>query len=68
MAVDMTVGHEEVEPAVVVHVEETHAPAEIASVDAKAGEVGAIFKGSVAEGTVKASVAFRYPSRLCMDA
>ena len=38
LGVDMAVGHEDVEPAVVVHVEEAHAPAEEASVDAEAGD------------------------------
>ena len=51
--VDVTVGDEDVEPAVVVHVEEADAPAEVAGVDAEAGEVGVVVEVEVAEVVVE---------------
>ena len=49
LGVDMAVGHKDVEPAVVVHVEEADAPAEEAGVDAEAAGIGAVFEDGVAE-------------------
>ncbi len=49
LGVDVAVGHEDVEPAIVVHVEEAYAPAEEAGVDAKAGEIGVVVEVAVAE-------------------
>ena len=47
--IDVAVGDEDVEPAVVVHVEEADAPAEVAGVDAEAGEVGVVVEVAAAE-------------------
>ena len=47
--IDVSVGDQDVEPAVVVHVEEADAPAEVAGVDADAGEVGAVVEVEAAE-------------------
>ena len=51
--VDVAVGDEDVEPAVVVHVEEADAPAEKAGVDAEAGEVGAVVEVEPAQVQVE---------------
>ena len=51
--IDVAVGDHDVEPAVVVHVEEADAPAEIAGVDADAGEVGAVVEVEAAEVLVE---------------
>ena len=53
LGIDVAVGDEDVEPAIVVQIDEADAPAEIARVDAKAGEVGVVFKGAVAEVLVE---------------
>ncbi len=53
LRVDVAVGDEDVEPAIVVEVDEADAPAEIAGVEAEAGEVGVVFKGAVAEVEVE---------------
>ena len=47
--IDVAVGHEDVEPAVVVHIEEADAPAEEASIDAEAAGISAVFEDGVAE-------------------
>ncbi len=49
LGVDVAVGHEEVGPAVIVHVEEADAPAEEAGIDAEAGEVGVVVEVAAAE-------------------
>ena len=53
LRIDVTVGHEDVEPAIVVHVEEAYAPAEETRVDAETGEIGVIVEVAVAEVEVE---------------
>jgi hypothetical protein len=49
LGIDVAVGDKNVEPAVVVDVDEADAPAQQARVDAKACLVGAVVEGAVAE-------------------
>ena len=53
LGVDVAVGHEDVEPPVIVHVEEAYTPAEEAGVDAEAGEIGVVVEVAVAEVEVE---------------
>ena len=53
LGVDVAVRDQDVGPAVVIHVEKADAPAEVAGVDAEAGEVGVVFEGAVAEVEVE---------------
>ena len=47
--IDVAVRHQNVEPAVVIHVEEADAPAEQARIDAQTAWIGAVFEVAVAE-------------------
>ena len=53
LGIDVAVRHEQVQPAVVVHIEETNAPAKQAGVDAQTAGIGAVFKVGIAEVGVK---------------
>ena len=55
LGIDVAVGHQDVEPTVIVHVEEAHAPAQQAGVYAESARISAIFEDSVAEIGVKRS-------------
>ena len=51
LGIDVAVGDKDVEPAIVIEVDEADAPAEKARVDAQAGLVGAVVEGTVARGS-----------------
>src|SRR5205807_6815443 len=61
--IDVAIADQDVGPAIVIHVEETAAPAEVLSVGAKAGGEGCVFETGAAEivierGSVSGEVGF----------
>src|ERR1700722_10727922 len=58
LGIDVAIRHEQVEPAVVVHIKEANAPAQQSSVDAQTTGISAVFKVRIAEiGVERVSVA-----------
>ena len=49
----MSIRHQNVQPAIVIHVEEANAPSQKARVDTHSAGISAVFKSSVAEIGVK---------------